>query len=176
MKVTLKMIKAAFGSLEKWQALATNPSNENGPRARAYCSLCRYSLEIEEKAIQNSLLKCLYCPISKLTGKKYCDNTPWEVIGVLECDNTNDQNLDDLVFSLSPYGDNSKYKMEAEKALADQFTLEYNFIAELCIYLIDRYQNGKSVTIKTAPESLKAAMGENVRDDIMLDLANSKGD
>lgn len=164
MVVTQQMISAAFGSYEKWLQLANEPECVTA-KASTYCALCTYSLKKEEKKAEGRIvnLNCTYCPIAKLTGKKYCDKTPWEMIGVVEANNTEDPNLADQVQTVCPHRQYyDQWLVEAQNSLAEQFRLEFDFIAELCLYLIDCYQKGKSVSIKNAPQSLKDAMQCNI--------------
>jgi len=57
-------------SIEKWKDIRENKGVDNG---RYNCALCHtYNREDEEKE-----LNCIGCPVYRITGKKYCIETPY---------------------------------------------------------------------------------------------------
>ena len=58
-------------SIEKWQDIVDGTGEELEDKN---CALCKLYNKKEENEESN----CLPCPIYKRTGKKYCQNTPYE--------------------------------------------------------------------------------------------------
>lgn len=183
MIVTLKLIEAAFGSLEKWLALCHGPYSDE-KYADEYdahgftmtaCALCDHTLDMEDTiggfsdkewfknkhgVMSCNKTHCGYCPISELTADDNCNGTPFELVVGYNISSLEEEDINELVLY---YKDSIRQSDditpdEMRDIIREVFEAEYNLITELVLHLIDCYNTETPFFKETAPQSLKDSL------------------
>ena len=90
-------------SIEHWERLVSGNRLPNESIGTNDCALCKAYLH-------KSLTKnCVGCPVSKITGKTYCENTPYDLVMKIKNEMS--------VRSYSDFLDTKEFKEAAKKEL-----------------------------------------------------------